>query len=153
MNNTSKFRMSYIIFGLGILIAVATAVYFFLQYQDVKQQLTNPANYTATESKTIIEKLGKLMELPTDEVPTVATISDKEKLKNQPFFVRAKNGDKVIIYTNAKRAILYDPIANKIIDVAPVNIGSPSATITGEPTIKISPTPTKKITPTPAKSG
>ncbi len=71
--------------------------------------------------------MGRLITLPEGEEPTVATITDIEKLKDQTFFQKAKNGDKVIIYTNAKKAILYDPIARKIIDVAPVNIGTPSA--------------------------
>ena len=42
------------------------------------------------------------------------------------FFSKAKVGDKVIIYTNARKAILYDPVAGKIVEVAPVNIGTPT---------------------------
>ena len=34
----------------------------------------------------------------------------------------------MIIYTNAKRAILYDPTANKIVEMAPLNIGQNAAT-------------------------
>ena len=54
----------------------------------------------------------------------MATVSDLEKLKDQPFFAKAKIGDKVLIYTDAKKAILYDPVNDKIVEVAPINIGN-----------------------------
>jgi len=68
----------------------------------------------------LISEVGKLMTLPMDEIPTVATVSDLEALKDEEFFVNAKIGDKVLIYNNAKQAILYDPIAKKIVNVAPI---------------------------------
>ena len=47
----------------------------------------------------------------------------------------AKVGFKVLIYTQAKKAILYDPGANKIVEVAPVNIGdSANPQVAGEST-------------------
>lgn len=55
-----------------------------------------------------------------DETPTIATVTDKEKLSSQPFFLQAENEDKLLIYTQAKKAILYRPSTDKIIDVAPL---------------------------------
>ena len=66
--------------------------------------------------------MGKLLALPSDEKPTVATITDVEKLKEQVFFKNAMNNDKVLIYTKAKKAILYRPSENKIVEVGAVNI-------------------------------
>ena len=60
------------------------------------------------------------MELPTDETPTIATIADKDKLKDQPFFSKAENGDKILAFNKAMLAILYRPSVNKIINVAPI---------------------------------
>jgi hypothetical protein len=54
----------------------------------------------------------------------VATVSDASKLQSQQFFAKAQNGDKVLIFTNAKRAVLYRPSTNKVIEYAPVNIGN-----------------------------
>lgn len=95
--------------------------------------LANPAQRIQEETQKVIDNVGKLMILPSGETPTVATISDKDKLKNQPFFANAKNGDQILIFTEAKKAILYDPISNKIIDVAPVNIGTQSALVNTTP--------------------
>jgi hypothetical protein len=73
----------------------------------------------------IIKRVGRLVVLPQDEKPTVATVSDLDKLQGQPFFSQAKIGDKVLIYANARKAILYDPLADKVINVAPLNIKNP----------------------------
>lgn len=74
----------------------------------------------------IFAEIGKIIVLPTDENPTIGTVTDVEKLRvNQPFFNSAKNGDKLIMYS--KKAILYDPVAKKIIDVTLVNPSTVSA--------------------------
>ncbi|MEK7168727.1 MAG: hypothetical protein AAB778_01830 [Patescibacteria group bacterium] len=74
------------------------------------------------EVDVLIAEVGKLLALPSDEKPTVATITDVEKLKEQTFFKNAMNNDKVLIYTKAKKAILYRPSENKIVEVGAVNI-------------------------------
>ena len=73
--------------------------------------------------KSVVAEISKIMILPVGEDPTVATVADPEKLKGQSFFVNAKKDDKVLIYTNAKKAILYRPSERKIVEVAPLNIG------------------------------
>jgi isopentenyl diphosphate isomerase/L-lactate dehydrogenase-like FMN-dependent dehydrogenase len=68
-----------------------------------------------------IKMVGKHLVLPTNETPTMATVSDPEKLKDQAFFANAKKGDKVLIYANSQKAILYDPESDRIVEVAPIN--------------------------------
>lgn len=106
-----------------LVLAALPSLYFYNQYQKTKNLLQNPTASVNDENKTLIQAVGKLIELPVSENPTIATVSDKTKLQDQPFFAHAQNGDKVLIYTQAKKAILYRPSINKIIDVAPVNIG------------------------------
>jgi hypothetical protein len=76
------------------------------------------------ELKDVVSKVGKLMVLPEGETPTLATVADPEKLRDQKFFTNAKTGDKVLIYANSQKAILYNPSSNKIVEVAPVNLGT-----------------------------
>lgn len=73
------------------------------------------------ELEQTIKMVSKHLVLPTNENPTMATVSDPEKLKDQPFFANAKKGDKVLIYANSQKAILYDPEADRIVEVAPIN--------------------------------
>jgi hypothetical protein len=93
----------------------------------------NPQKASQDEVKTLVARVGQLIVLPTDEEPTVATVADPEKLKDQTFFAQAKKGYRVLIYTKARKAILYDPVANRIIEVAPVNIGN-AQPVPAEPT-------------------
>ncbi|NTU66873.1 MAG: LytR C-terminal domain-containing protein [Candidatus Moranbacteria bacterium] len=101
-----------------ILVGLAgTSIYYFRQYKKIKE---NPNSIAQEETKAITEKLSKIMDLPQGEDPTLATVSDRDKLKEQEFFKNAENGDKILIYAGAKQAILYRPVANKIIQVAPL---------------------------------
>src|SRR3989338_6828424 len=106
-------------YTVQILVAVAvvafgSAYYFYSEYSALKQ---NPNKLAQEETSKLVAQVGKLIVLPEGEAPTVATVSDPEKLKDQPFFARAKKGDRVLIYTNAKKAILYNPENNKIVEV------------------------------------
>lgn len=122
------------IFIVLTIISTGSGGYFYYQYQQSQKELqtlkTDPTTVqkaAEAEVKKLIEEVARLISLPEGEEPTVAIVTDVEKLKDQAFFAKAKNGDKVIIYTQAKKAILYDPVAKKIVDVAPINIGSASA--------------------------
>lgn len=108
---------------LLLLIGTTAAAYYF--WNQLSQVKENPQQLAREEVQALVSKVGQLMVLPEGEDPTVATVTDPDRLKEQPFFEKAKKGDKVLIYTNAKRAILYDPVAHKIVEVAPVNIGTP----------------------------
>jgi len=130
---------------LILAVAVAAAVFFWGKYNDSQKQVqklsNSPTNTAQQQTKDLITSIGKLTDLPTGETPTVATVTDITKLAGQPFFANAKNGDKVLIYTQAKEAYLYRPSTNKIINIAPVNLG------TGSTTTNSSTTTTPKKTP------
>lgn len=113
-----------------VVLVLAGGGYFLYQRSQPKPASLDPVGaqrLAQEEVRKLVSEVGKLIDLPTGEEPTVATITDITKLQDQPFFAKAKNWDKVLIYTQARKAILYDPNAKKIIDVAPINIGSPSA--------------------------
>lgn len=75
-----------------------------------------------SEKETIIEEVSKLITLPAGEIPIIATVTDADNLNSQPLFKDAQNGYKVLIYAQAKKAIVYDPVNKKIINIGPINI-------------------------------
>jgi|SRR3989344_1270643 len=128
-SGSAKSRITRIAPLLLVVIAVVTTgltIYFWQQSQGLKQIINSKETTTETagdENKNLIAQISQFLVLPTDEEPTIATVSDPEALKDQPFFKNAKKGYKVLIYSKAQKAILYDPENKKIVDVAPINIG------------------------------
>lgn len=99
------------LFIAAILIGLGLIFYYF---NGKKEKETNANPQPQPESiQTIV---GRLIELPSEEVK-IATVTNKEKLRSHQFFERAENGDKALIYMESKKAILYRPSINRIIEV------------------------------------
>jgi hypothetical protein len=124
MENMSKQKLMTVVLPLVTIVALALAGYFYSQIRSLKQ---DPQALAQKEVAEMVAKVGKLLVLPVGETPTLATVSDPEALKDQAFFAGAQKGDKVLIYAGAKKAILYSVTLNKVIDVAPLNIGTQKA--------------------------
>lgn len=109
---------------LNVLILIGLAVfggYFYNKYQNLKD--SSPEQLQQSQVDQTIAEVGKVYALPKDEKPDVATVKNKEELKKQyPFFDQAENDDVVLIYKEAKLAILYRPATKQLIKVGPVNI-------------------------------
>lgn len=134
-----KLTIKKIAIGFAISILIIGSIYFYYQYQKSQKELERVikgAQSTQTiDAKRLLENVAKLVVLPQDEEPTIATITDITRLKNQPLFANAKNGDKVLIYALAKKAIIYRESINKIIEVAKVEIGSEAAALKPAPKV------------------
>jgi len=136
--SSKKKFLPKIILPVLLFLALSIAAYFFYRYQQVSQN-------DSGELDQLIKELSSIIELPSGEVPTLATVSDRNKLLNQPFFAKAENGDKVLIYIQAGKAILYRPSTGKIVDTAPISKENTSPETLGEtasPTLTPAPSPT-----------
>ena len=135
--NFLKYSLIAILF---LAIGVGSTVYFIKMKPELLGLSVSQAQAQADSDK-LVSEVSLLIALPTDEKPTIATVSDITKVQDQPFFKSAKNGDKVLIYTNAKKAILYRPGEKRIIEVGAVNINNNQQTeVTASPTPSASPT-------------
>lgn len=121
---------------LNIIVIVGLAAglgFYFKKHRDLSarfhdvntkyEELTkDPQAAQAAEVRRYIEEVGKVYDLPEGEEPSVATVKDKEQLKDQQFFAKAENGDITLIYSNAKLALLYRPSTKQLVNVSSVTI-------------------------------
>jgi hypothetical protein len=114
-----------VLLGLG-----AFGGLYFKKYQDLKKNPPSADVAAQAQVDKTVAEVGKLYQLPKDEKPSVATVKDINKLKDQPFFAKAQNDDVTLIYSNAKLAILYRPSTKQIVNVS-------SVTIQDNPVIKV----------------
>ena len=121
---SGKMKIFFKIIFRAFIIGIVTGIILFGGYKAalylVNKDFVSQEGVSSVAG--VVESVGKLVELPSDEDPTVATIMDLAPLAGQEFFKDAKLGDKVLIFSKSKKAILYRPDENKIISIAPLNI-------------------------------
>lgn len=97
-----------------VVLSVLALLWYTLVYtSDSAQQARS-----LKEAEQLINEVGSLLLLPRDETPVVYIINDPELLKRQqPFFIDAEEGDVLLVYQRAVKAIIYSPERNIIVNV------------------------------------
>lgn len=110
----------------GSLLGAGLSAYLLYQYAQTYLFNTSvtKAVLNKNEMKKLVDEIGKIAKLPQREEPSIATVTDINKLRDQPVFADSKNGDRVLLYTNAQKVVIYDPISRKIINIAPLTAGN-----------------------------
>ncbi len=130
----TKRKFTNTIMLIALLIALSFSGYLYYKLNNLQK---NTKENVDKESKDLLSKVARLYLIPTGEEPTIATVSDPVKLKDQSFFSSSQKGDKVLIFSEAGKAVLYRPSIDKIIEVAPINNSKKDAKVpekTTEPT-------------------
>jgi len=107
--------------GIGIIFVVVITAVSISQITAKKNEFktVNNPEKAVEVAKSLVEIVGKIYELP-NEIPTIATITDTKELPVDPFYIKAKNGDKILIFSSAGEIIMYRPSTNRVIDVGQV---------------------------------
>lgn len=115
-----KNKTVVIIIGIIALALVATFVVLRM-YQAAPNQSESSSVGDAADTMTSI---ARLMLIP-NEKPVIATINEAQKLiASQAFYMGAIDGDKLVMFPNAKKAVIYSPTRNLIVNSGPFVIGS-----------------------------
>ena len=116
----NSFRSVVLLF---FLIVIVMGILGGLLLLNNRQMTIEAATESAEKSEEtiLIEKVRELIELPANEIPTIATVSDRSKLAGYTFFENAQDGDKILIYTQAGKAIIYRPSTHIVINSAPID--------------------------------
>lgn len=138
-------RGKFILPALLLLLVIGGGVGVYIYFQNANKNVLGSTEKQKEEVKSIVEKVSRHMQLPGEE-PTIATVSDIEKLQSQAFFNSSQNGDKVLIYPSTKKAILYRPSIDRIIDVGIVSLENRSTSTQTTPTPQPKKTGPLKVT-------
>ena len=116
-------------FLIGLLVGVGSIYGYdkFLSKKPVDVANQIQQEQVQAQTKDLIAKVGKLIILPTGEDPVIATINDAASLsKDQVFYKGSQNGDVVLVYQKASKAIIYSPERNLIVNVGPIFLQNPT---------------------------
>ncbi len=105
-----------------LLLIIAATICAYLFYTKATVANKDQTQMSTEKITAIVEKVNKIIDLPKGETPVLVIISDLSKLTDNPFFVKAKVGDEVLIYTLAKKAFIYDPKANFIVEASSLSL-------------------------------
>lgn len=117
---------SHRILYTGVLLSVVLITWLIVSnirlHRQLRQATADPQLVVDHQNAVLVKRVGKLTDLPQDETPLIATVSDADKAKSQSsFFTVAENGDKVLQYTKASKLILYRPGTDKVVQVGSIN--------------------------------
>ena len=123
--NLSILKKVLIVLVALLVVVLGTSIYFFIKYQSLAQDPTLQAKAKTAE---VVKELSKLMVVPNDPNTVMATITDKSKLAGQKFFDLAQNGDEVVLFPGALKAVIYRPSTHRIVDIGPFSPNADAAT-------------------------
>jgi hypothetical protein len=101
-----------VLIGIGLVVGLLVVIII----------ITRPHQTGSSEEAKVQAEVAKLVILPTDETPALATVTDPSKLKSNRLLSQTKTGDKILIYAKWGQAVVYRPSQNKIVDIGPVNV-------------------------------
>lgn len=112
---------------IKILIVVAVLLafggYIYTIEKDTKETRGTTLGNSKEEAKQLAEIVSKLVLVDKNQVPEIVTISDAETMvKQQPVFRGVVNGDKILVYVQDKKAIVYSPSRKIIVNILPITM-------------------------------
>ncbi len=135
--------------GVILVLAMGAGAVWVWQHYGLNAKANSTDETVVVEQSTgeltteqLLAKVGRLIVLPSGETPTIASVVDAEKLKNEQAFYRdVQNDDLVLIYPQAQKAFIYRPSTDVLVNVGPVymNNEATSAPATEEPTTPVEP--------------
>lgn len=129
----TKKRASWVVYVLivllvSVLTVTAILVVRFVQGQndlaEMQKKLDSMKAQESVSDKSIAEEaklvVERYIDIGLEEIPSIIVVKDTNILAQQQYFEKVKAGDVILIYTVAKRAVVYRPSTEKVIDLIPL---------------------------------
>lgn len=115
---------------LTLLIIIVIAVLGYAIFKKFNPTTATPEGQLSEKQiKTLVNKVSKLINVP-EETPVVATIMKAEQLiSEQKFYVGSKDGDYLMVFPTAQKAIIYRESEDKLINVGPIIVDQPAGSV------------------------
>lgn len=98
-------------------IAVGVLIWQYLDARAELRRYNDPVKAVQEESKDLVGQVSQVMVLPQGEDPVPAEVSDESRFADNPAFEGVKNGDKLLIYQEKRKVIIYRPSTKQIVSV------------------------------------
>lgn len=124
INTTNRYRKTIIILGILNLISVIFVLLIFRSSTNVPAKLAKAVPTKSLRIKpnqAVLAELEKRLVLPQGKA-LIFNLSDLTGLTDQPFFAKARPTDKLILFQHEKKAVIYNPISQKIVNIGPLLI-------------------------------
>jgi len=122
VDNGLRKKLILVVTRRNAIIALAVILVLSIGLISLSHRAHNSSQQAAAgKVQKVVAEVGKLVLLPSGQVPTVAIIKNTSELQNQSFYTNARNGDYVLVYPQAKKAILYRPSINRVIEYSSTN--------------------------------
>jgi hypothetical protein len=113
-----NYKKKILIITIGLIIVVLGIFAYYKLYYN-----TEAAKQRRADAKVaaLVKKISKIILLPEGQKPAVFDIEDPKLLiGKQAFFAGSEKGDKLLIYAESSKAIIYSPKKDIIVNVGPV---------------------------------
>lgn len=112
---------------LGVMVALFVVVLLIVVPRIGKDPATREQERIQRDILKLVERVERHAIVP-QEIPVVYTITDVQELqKQQEFFMDATDGDKLLIFPQTAKAVIYSPDRDIVVTMGPVSI-APSDT-------------------------
>ncbi|MCX7997205.1 MAG: hypothetical protein N2691_05660 [Patescibacteria group bacterium] len=109
----------FVIIPVSVVLVISLVVsgYFAWHAYEFKQSRLDPDRAAKLQAERIVSRVSRLMDMPSTERASVAVLGARSDEQYRDFFSQAIPGDAVIIFPQARRAILYRDSIDRIIDI------------------------------------
>ncbi len=105
---------------LQILIILIILILGYALFDKFYLSKKDNSQLTDKQIASLVKKVSKLISVP-DEKPVVATILKADELiAEQKFYLGSQNGDYLIVFPTAQKALIYREKEDKLINVGPI---------------------------------
>lgn len=140
-------KKSKVLWYIIILVILGVIAYYAWAMFTASKIIQNPGAAenqaaVAKQVESLKDRLAKLTILPAGEEPTIVQVTNADELaKTQPFYNGSINGDVIFFYRLARKAYIYSPSRNLIVNVGPVYLeeeakAATAQTATPKPAVK-----------------